>query len=405
MRRFTLLLLLTLSAAAQTPLSLRDAVSQALSIHPLLSAGAGRVAVSEGLRRQAALRPNPRMFFQVENLRGHGQPGFVYGRDADTYAYVSQVIETSGRRGLRTEAASANVRRAELERELLARQIAARVKHAYWSAAGAQRVHELLVESMNTFRQVVEYHELRVREGAMAEADLLRVRVESERFAIAANSAALDAERARIQLLREMGRTEFPEVQLTDKLDDTGPFAETVDAARALEERLEVRAARQAVEQAQTALRLERASARPNIDLLAGYKRSGGFNTVLGGVQVDLPFANRNQGNIGAAEAEVRVAEASLAAVEATVKAEVRAAQSEYELRRRQLLETLRTLREHASESSKIALAAYREGGLDLLRLIDSERVRLDVEALYGRTLAEYRQSIVNLETALGVAP
>jgi cobalt-zinc-cadmium efflux system outer membrane protein len=345
------------------------------------------------------------MFFQVENLRGHGQPGFVYGRDADTYAYVSQVIETSGRRGLRTEAASANVRRAELERELLARQIAARVKHAYWSAAGAQRVHELLVESMNTFRQVVEYHELRVREGAMAEADLLRVRVESERFAIAANSAALDAERARIQLLREMGRTEFPEVQLTDKLDDTGPFAETVDAARALEERLEVRAARQAVEQAQTALRLERASARPNIDLLAGYKRSGGFNTVLGGVQVDLPFANRNQGNIGAAEAEVRVAEASLAAVEATVKAEVRAAQSEYELRRRQLLETLRTLREHASESSKIALAAYREGGLDLLRLIDSERVRLDVEALYGRTLAEYRQSIVNLETALGVAP
>ena len=126
---------------------------------------------------------------------------------------------------------------------------------------------------------------------------------------------------------------------------------------------------------------------------------------MLGGVQVDLPFANRNQGNIGAAEAEVRVAEASLAAVEATVKAEVRAAQSEYELRRRQLLEILRTLREHASESSKIALAAYREGGLDLLRLIDSERVRLDVEALYGRTLAEYRQSIVNLETALGVAP
>ncbi len=84
MRRFTLLLLFALSATAQTPLSLRDAVSQALSTHPLLSAGAGRVAASEGLWRQAALRPNPRMFFQVENLRGHGQPGFVYGCDADT---------------------------------------------------------------------------------------------------------------------------------------------------------------------------------------------------------------------------------------------------------------------------------------------------------------------------------
>jgi outer membrane protein TolC len=122
-------------------------------------------------------------------------------------------------------------------------------------------------------------------------------------------------------------------------------------------------------------------------------------------VQWNLPLLNRNQGHIAAARAEIRAAESSLAATEALIRAEVRAAAAEFELRRRQLLESSRLLRAHAAESARIAQAAYREGGADLLRLLDAERVRLDTEMLYSRTLTEYRQSIAALETAMGVEP
>jgi outer membrane protein TolC len=60
---------------------------------------------------------------------------------------------------------------------------------------------------------------------------------------------------------------------------------------------------------------------------------------------------------------------------------------------------------QRADESARIALAAYREGGADLLRLLDAQRVRIELETLYYRTLSEYRQSIVALETAMGVNP
>ena len=405
MRRSILLIAFSLAAYGQTALSLREAVSQALKTHPQLAAGAERITASEALRRQAALRPNPRLVLQTENLRAHGQPDFSFGQDADTFAYLSQVFETGGKRDRRVDAAASGVRQAQLERELVVRHIAARVKEAYWNAAGAERLHELLVETGRTFQQVVEFHELRVREGAMAEADLLRVRVEGERLAMSANAAALEAERARIQLFREMGQTEFPAVKFTDPLDDLGTAQVDADAGRALENRTEVKLARQAVEQMRAKVSLEQASARPDLDVLLGYKRTAGFNTVLGGVQVGLPFTNRNQGNVAAAEAEVRAAAASLAAAQALVRAEVSAARTDYELRRKQLTESLRSLREHAMESSSIALAAYREGGTDLLRLLDAERVRLEVEVLYHRTLAEYRQSVVALETAMGVEP
>jgi cobalt-zinc-cadmium efflux system outer membrane protein len=136
--------------------------------------------------------------FQAENLGANGAPGFAYGRDADTFAYLTQPIETGGKRTRRVDAATAATKRAGLERELLARQIAARVKLAYWGAEGAERARSVLDETLRTFAQIVAYHEARVREGAMAEADLLRVRLESERIALAANTAQLEAERARI---------------------------------------------------------------------------------------------------------------------------------------------------------------------------------------------------------------
>jgi outer membrane protein TolC len=238
----------------------------------------------------------------------------------------------------------------------------------------------------------------------MAEADLLKVRLEGERLSVAANAAALDAERARIQLFREMGQTEFPEARLTEPLE-LDAAAVTADVSAALENRTEMKLARQAREQALAGVRLQQALARPDLELVLGYKRTAGFHTALGGFQFALPFNNRNQGNIAASEAEVRVADSELAATAALVRAEVRAALTEVEMRRKQLTGLLRALMEHAAESSRIALAAYQEGGADLLRLLDAERVRIEAQALYYRTLSEYRQSVAALEAAMGIAP
>jgi hypothetical protein len=63
------------------------------------------------------------------------------------------------------DAATAATKRAGLEREVLARQIAARVKLAYWGAEGAERARSVLDETLRTFAQIVAYHEARVRKA------------------------------------------------------------------------------------------------------------------------------------------------------------------------------------------------------------------------------------------------
>ncbi len=389
---------------AQPALDLKSAVQTALERHPLLAAGGARIVSARGIEIQASLRPNPRAYLQTENWRFRGSPEFRPSNDVDTFAYVSQLFETGGKRQRRTDLAAAAVRRSELDRELIARQVAGRVKIAYWNAAGAQRVHELLLENVVTYDRIVHYHELRVREGAMAEADLLKVRLERDRVAIAANSAALEAERARIQLFREMGQAEFPEVRLADSLEPLVPLPDASEEI-ALANRVELQIAEAAVAQANANVRLQQALVRPDVEVLGGFKQTAGAGTVIGGVQIPLPFTNRNQGNVASAAADVKVAESEVAAERAVIAAEVRAALAEAKARRRQLTDLFPGILRQAAESSRISLAAYQEGGSDLLRLLDTERVRIETHVLYYRTLSEYRQSLAALETALGVAP
>ena len=324
--------------------------------------------------------------------------------NSDQFGYFTQTIETGGKRQRRVELSQETQKLTSLERELLEKQIASKVKQAYWAAAGADRIRQLWVEQQENFRQTIEYHEIRVREGALAESELLRVRLEADRFSVAAAAAELEAERARIALLKEMGETDIRPVMLTTTLD-MAPVPLVPDLATAIDQRAETKVARQEIDRANANLKVQRSLSRPNIEAGFGYKRNLGFNTLLFTTQFGLPISNKNQGNIQAALSEEKAARASLAAAEAVVRAELRTAERELENRRRQLQDLLATSRQRAAEAADIANAAYREGGADLLRLLDAQRVRIDLEVLNATTLMEYRQSIVALETAMGVNP
>ena len=104
----------------------------------------------------------------------------------------------------------------------------------------------------------------------------------------------------------------------------------------------------------------------------------------------------------GAVEYRWTVTPKSPFAGEALVKAELQTAEIEVRMRRKQVDETLGPLRQQAAETARIAAAAYREGGTDLLRLLDAQRLQLETQLVYVQALVDYRLAVVNLETAMG---
>lgn len=392
-------------ALAADRLSLEAALAEALTQHPLLAVASARVVSLEGKRQQAGLRPNPLLVYQTEDFRAWSNPGHRFWQDADHFFYLQQTFETAAKRARRTELALAQQRRGEIELLQQKQSIAARVRAAYWDAAGARARQQMLEQSLRELALIVTYHRDQVREGAMAEADLLRVELEQQRLSLLARQAEADGERQSIRLQREMGRAEIGAIELANPLEEIAKVADPAEFAQVWERRAEAQLARQLVVLAGAQMALETALAQPNFDGVAGYKRSRNFDTVIWGVQAPLPLFNRNQGNIASAGAEQRLAQSAESATQALLRAEFRAAEQELSVRRQQLETFARPLQERAQSLADLAQQAYRLGGADLLRLLDAQRNLLDARQVYLDSLLALRQAEAAREAVLGVLP
>src|SRR5437868_2532026 len=290
------------------------------------------------MRKQAGLRPNPEFQFQNENLR----PGQTYGRDVDTLAMINQPLDLVGKRSQRMAVADKNIARMRAEYDLSRQDVVRRVRLAYWAARGAQEVREILRITADNFQKIVDYHAAQLSVGAIAEQDLLRVRLEQERLGISANLAVIDANRARLELLKEMGKTDFSEIRLTEPLalDHT---IQPIGIDQALVQRFEIRAARAALQEAEASAKLQDVAARPDLNLTAGYKRTqlpdalSGVNTAIVSLRITLPTTDKNQGNRVAAQSEVRRRQELVTAIENEVRIEYNGALQEFQLRRGEL--------------------------------------------------------------------
>jgi len=387
--------------ASSQDLSLHDAVQSALSKRPELQAAASMETASAQLRRQAGMIPNPRLFYQSENLR----PNMDFGQNVDTYAYATESIETSGRRGARIAAANANVDRSRLAMEQQRRLIELRVAQAYWDALRYQYLRDLAEQNVGYYREILDYHEKRFKEGKMAEMDLLRIKLEEARAEASAGSSRLAEAQAKQQLAREMGLTAPANWRLSESFDVLNAPKEPSSPIDPQDQRIEVQLARQAIEVARANLMVQKAQGRPDIDTLFGYKRNAGNNTMIAGIQMNVPVLDRNQGNIGAARSDIEANQSLLAAVQQQGATDLALARMAYDTWRRQITEHYRPLLDQATDIANISRAAYREGGVDLLRLLDAERLRIDTQSTWVESLGNYHQSVLSLEYAEGLEP
>lgn len=389
----------SLLCAAQSKLSIGEAVTYALSHRPELRASDARITAATGRKQQAALPPNPRFIFRKEDNRVGTSP---FGDDSQTYWEANELIETSGKRGGRIAVANAEVEKSRMQRELVRRRTMLAVRTAYWKARAAQLLANLYDADSAFSSQMIDYHQARLGEGKIAEVDFLRVRVQAQQVRAAAATAHLDAEKAKLDLAREINAPGDENWDLTDSIEDIEDPWQVPAGQDPTLLRVEGQLARQAVSQAQAQERLEHAIGRPDLIFTAGYKRDVNVDAPIAGVQFDVPLFNRNQGAVAAARAETTAADDDFQSTRNRLRAELAFARKQYEMRRDQYANVFKPLREEAVEISNITRDAYQAGGLDLVRLLDAEQARVDAEMDYVRALENYHISVTELNYAEG---
>ena len=287
------------------PVTLSDAVTQARATSPLLGAARGNADGSAEAARLVPRMLNPTFDMRIENL-GSGAGSAL---PPDVFAEASMPIEMNGRRGLRASIAAADRDVAAGSLQAASFQVSVRTMQSYLHALKARALMETMTANRDGLNSLVDTLKRRVAEGVAAESDLLRFQTESARLDIDVAKAGLDLERS-VNLLAFVIGSSAPLVasQLVEPPPAAPLMLDEAALAHAIARHPDVATSAARVTRAQQATALERSRRVPDPIVVAGYKRTAGFDTALVGVSVSVPVFDRNRPAAARAAGEERAA-------------------------------------------------------------------------------------------------
>ncbi|MBZ0155666.1 MAG: TolC family protein [Alphaproteobacteria bacterium] len=345
---------------------------------------------------EAGLLSNPSFNYNIESVE-NGE------RETEEVYSISQPIDIVRKRGLRTDVArkKRDARRLLYEQDTL--NALAELKQTYYRILYLKENETSLKGILDTFSDVRQKTEARLKAGDVAEVELLKLSNEGKRFSRTLESlkAELGAETGKLAVMLNIS---MRDIALKDSLAPP-PLGYSRDelVAKAMEKRGDIKAASAQIDAAGNALALSKKEAISPIEIEAGYKRrTGGFNGLAFSVSIPLPLFNRNQGGIAAAKAELETERLNLeqlikkAAHEVATRADRAAFIAD---RVTQLSEQLKT----ANEITNSIRTAYDEGEASLIELLDAVRSERELLMEHNESMYDYWRTLFELEKATGM--
>jgi outer membrane protein, heavy metal efflux system len=408
MRRACLcLLLFVISAAAdlgaQSPaqpkpsaITLKELEQLALENNPTARAAQAAIEAARGRVRQAGAWPNPTIGYSAEEIttRGDVDPRGAHG------FFVEQTIPLGGKLRLSRDVFARALDEAEARTDLQRQRILSSVRSLFYQVLTAERrveVHQRLTVLGNEATMVTAQL---FNVGAADRPDYLESDIERRRVQLELNAARNQVFALRQQLAAVAGRPEMATRLLAGSIDEAIPELERDATFQALIERsAQMRAARAAVVRAQALTARARRETSPDLFLRGGavYNREHGEDTgrPIGWegqfeAGVTVPLFNRNQGGIATARAEETLAQAEVARLELSLRANAAAEFAEYLTALRSAESFRGEILPRAERSYTLYLSRYREMAAAYPQVVVAQRTLFDMA----------REYLVHLETA-----
>jgi len=309
------------SAAAQAPLTMDQAVRVAVERHPAIREAAAQVDEARGLAQQAGTPRNPVIGYAADDLgTGNGSPAGKHG------VFVEVPIALGGRLGAARAAGEALVASREAALESARRVVVADARSRWLAVAIAARQLENQESLATLADESVDIAGKLFNVGLVDRADVLdaeAARAEAHAHRDEAN-AALDA--AWEQLANIMGQPDLNRAR-APQLPDVPALTRDDARVRFMAESPMLAMARQEMARQRALVTSAQKNVWPDLSLKAetwfdrerrssGAAKGWGFGAEAG---LRLPLFDRNAGQILAANAGVRVAEAAFERSEAAM--------------------------------------------------------------------------------------
>lgn len=381
---------------SEPPFTLERALALGGAVSPSIAAGTAGVQAATAGRRVAALRPNPEIVVETENVAGSGEYRGL--RSAETTAGLALPIELGGKRSARVAVADAQIDRARIGAAIAIADLTLSITQSYIEAAAAERRLIVAREQAGLAAEGARAARVRVTAGAASpieqqRAEVLRINAET-----AVERAARTAEVARANLARLIGQpvTGPLDTAWFERIGGYGP-TQLISA----EGTLALAAANADARTASAQVRLARAQRIPDVTVSASARRLEATNDVAAvfGVSVPFPVFNNGRAAIAQAQAQAQATQAEALRRVALLEADRSIASAQAELAN--AATTARTAGgpalTAAAEAARIARLGYAAGKFSQLDLLEAERTLRETRAAAIDALATYRDAEARL--------
>lgn len=426
--RILTLSLLAMSAGAQEPLSLKDAVHLAVQKHPSLEAATARIQAAGSRVGQAKSGWMPRVQYMESYQRGNN-PVYVFGalltqrqftaanfdiqrlnrpdalNNFQSTVTAEQLVYDFGGLKNNIKAAELGKKMSETEKKAAELELIARVAKAYHGVTLAHQALEVAREALKTAEADQKRAET-VRDAGMAtEADVLSIGVHVAAMKEQVIRREADVKVAQAALNETLGLPLETPHQLTTQLTAAAGASGESPAARPELEQL--RLARQAAEaQANGA----RAGYFPRIGLRGAFEadrqqfvNKGGANWMfMASMQWNLFDGNRTKETVAEARAMAAAAQAGEKQYSNALKLEVTKAKADFEAATERIKVTEASVAQ-AEESLRILRNRYSNGLATATDLLRAQTSLLDAKTRRLAAIYDQRVAALEVERSAGI--
>jgi cobalt-zinc-cadmium efflux system outer membrane protein len=387
--------------------SMNDAVRLTLERNQTLRAQRLGIDESKADEITAGLKPNPTFSSTVVNfpLFAPGQLTWDYLKNNGNYAEgLSYLFERGGKRNNRllvagdtTDVTAKTVADAE-------RMLGFQARQSFIAVLLSKSTLALAEDDLANFSSFVDISRDRLNAGAIAEGDFIKIALQKLQFEQDVSAAELSLVQAKAGLRQLMGFESVSEdFDVTGDLVYAKSSAPLDDLKRdALATRPDFLAAQGGVKLAEDTRALAFSNRARDLTGSAQYGGGAALNTVGFGVSIELPFHDRNQGNIARSQIAVRQASETESAARVTVLTDVTNAYAGLQTNEK-IVELYQSgYLDQAQQSLDITTYVYQQGAGSLLDVLDAERTYRATQLAYRQALAAHMTSVQQLNFVVG---
>jgi cobalt-zinc-cadmium efflux system outer membrane protein len=411
-----LLILTPAPVPAQQSLTWDQVKAKFETANPTLQADEISVQETKAEQITAFLRPNPTIGLSTDGIQIAPHTTYPYGSHwlpltgAQLVPSISYLHEREHKRELRLQSAQQGTEIATAQHLDLERNLLFDLRSLFIQTLEAKAVLSLTREELDYYDHIIAISQARYKDGDLAQIDLDRIELLRVQYESDLQTAEVNLRTAKIQLLQLLD-----DKTPVDQFDVQGPFdfadqLEPLETFRqiGLENRPDLKAALEAVQQADTNHKLANANGSADPTFGTWYSYNPAFNnpfgryTVGANVSVPLRIFDRNQGEKQRTQLDIgrnlQVSEATRAQVFGDVDSSYAQVNSDLILLRPYKNKYLA----QAVHVREAVTYAYQHGGASLMDFFNAQSDYRTVQLAYMQLIGSYLTAAGQLNLAVG---